>query len=95
MELKPVANPLIVLREEIDDWAILFDPDTGDGFGLDPVSVFVWKQLNGTHTVGDIVANLKEACDEVPPEAAEHVSAFIETLAEKGLVGAMRQFGAV
>jgi hypothetical protein len=25
----PIANPLIVLREEFDDWAILFDPDTG------------------------------------------------------------------
>ena len=31
---KPVANPLIVLREEFDDWAILFDPDTGNAFGL-------------------------------------------------------------
>ena len=24
-----VANPAIVLREEFDDWAILFDPDSG------------------------------------------------------------------
>ena len=29
-EDKPIANPLIVLREEFDDWAILFDPDSGD-----------------------------------------------------------------
>ena len=28
----PIANPLIVLREEFDDWAILFDPDTGDAY---------------------------------------------------------------
>lgn len=87
MEQKLVVNPLIILREEFDDWAILFDPDTGEGFGLDPVSVFVWKQLDGKHTVADIVAGLRNICDEVPPEAAEHITAFIETLKEKGLAG--------
>ena len=30
---KPIANPLIVLREEFDDRAILFDPDTGKRHG--------------------------------------------------------------
>ena len=44
---KPVANPLVVLREEFDDWAVLFDPDTGNAFGLSPVGVFVWKLLDG------------------------------------------------
>jgi SynChlorMet cassette protein ScmD len=87
MEQKPVVNPLIVLREEFDDWAILFDPDTGDGFGLNPVSVFIWKQLDGRHTVGDIVASLRDVCEEVPPEAPAHVTAFIEMLTDKGLVG--------
>jgi hypothetical protein len=43
----PVANPLIVLREEFDDWAILFDPDTGNAFGLNPTGVFIWKLLDG------------------------------------------------
>lgn len=38
---KPIGNPLIVLREEFDDWAILFDPGTGDAFGLNPVAVFI------------------------------------------------------
>ena len=37
---KPVVNPLIVLRIEFDDWAILFDPDTGEGFTINPVGVF-------------------------------------------------------
>ena len=36
---KPVANPMVVLREEFDDWALLFDPDTNDIFTIDPVSV--------------------------------------------------------
>jgi len=27
---KPIANPIVLLREEFDDWAILFNPDTAD-----------------------------------------------------------------
>jgi SynChlorMet cassette protein ScmD len=88
MEPNPIVNPIIVLREEFDDWAILFDPDTGAGFGLNPVSLLVWKQLDGKHTIGDIVDGLRDLCDEVPPEATAHVTAFIATLREKGLVGA-------
>ena len=31
---KPLANPFVVLREEFDNWAILFDLDRGHGLGL-------------------------------------------------------------
>ncbi len=51
---KLIANPTIVLREEFDDWAVLFDPDTGNAYGMNPVSVFVWKHLDGNHTLEDI-----------------------------------------
>lgn len=84
---KPIANPLVVLREEFDDWAILFDPDTGHAFGLNPIGVFVWRRLDGRHTVADIVAELKEHCREVPEEAAEHVREFIDQLLKNGLAG--------
>jgi len=51
---KPVANPLVVLREEFDDWAVLFDPDSGNAFGLNPLGVFIWKLLDGHRTIEDI-----------------------------------------
>jgi len=44
MELKkeyPIANPMVVFREEFDDWAVLFDPDSNETFGLNPVSAFI------------------------------------------------------
>ena len=84
---KPIANPQIVLREEFDDWAILFDPDTGEGYGLNPVSVFVWKLLDGNHTRDSILEGLKESFDEVPEDAADHLSEFIEELSRRGFVG--------
>ena len=84
---KPIANPLIVLREEFDDWAILFDPDTGDGFGLNPVSVFIWKRLDGKHTAQDILRELLETCEDVPENAEQEIQNFIEELEKKGYVG--------
>ena len=38
-------NPLIVCREEFDGSAILFNPDTGDTYGLNPVALLIWKAI--------------------------------------------------
>lgn len=84
---KPVTNPLVVLREEFDDWAVLFDPDSGNAFGLNPAGVFIWKQLNGRRTTQDILKSLHENCEEVPNEAQDHLKEFIKDLVEQGLAG--------
>ena len=82
-----VANPLVVLREEFDDWAILFDPDTGEGYGLNPVSVFIWKCLDGKHTHEAIKMKIHEYCDDIPDDVDGHISDFIQDLIENGLAG--------
>ena len=83
----PVANPLLVLREEFDDLAVLFDPDTGNGFGLNPVSVFVFNCLDGKHTLKDIYAELCQSFDDVPENAEKDVVEFVEVLLKKGYAG--------
>jgi SynChlorMet cassette protein ScmD len=84
---KPIINASIVLREEFDDWAVLFDPDTGNAHGLNPLGVLVWKKLDGKHNVDDILDELKAECDDVPPEAKNEVAEFIQSLVENGLAG--------
>ena len=83
----PIANPTMVLREEFDDWAVLFDPDTGNAFGLNPTSVFIWKHLDGKHTPSDILNKLKGNCESVPAEVEQHLEKFIKELEEKGYAG--------
>jgi SynChlorMet cassette protein ScmD len=83
----PIANPLIVLREEFDDWAILFDPDTGNAFGLNPTGVFIWKLLDGKHGTEDIIKKLRDEAEDVPEDAGEHARQFIVSLEKQGLVG--------
>lgn len=84
---KPVANPSVVLREEFDDWAMLVNIRTGHGFALNPVSVFVWRHLDGQHTPHDIESELRENCRDVPEEVGNHIREFIQDLVERGLAG--------
>jgi SynChlorMet cassette protein ScmD len=84
---KPIANSMIVFREEFDDWALLFDPSTGMSFGLNPVSAFIWKCLDGKHTIQDIVSELKDNCDDAPEDTDNRVEKFIQNLIENGLAG--------
>jgi SynChlorMet cassette protein ScmD len=84
---RPVANPLIVLREEFDDWAVLFDPDTGNAFGLNPTGVFIYKLLDGQHTEEEILEALKQEAEGVPAEATDHLRQFIAMLVQQGLAG--------
>jgi SynChlorMet cassette protein ScmD len=87
MEDRPIANPMVVLREEFDDWAILFDPDTAQAYGLNPMGVFVWKRLDGNHTITEILNELRAVCKDAPAEANDHMGNFVKKLVEKGLAG--------
>ena len=83
---KPIVNPQVVLREEFDDWAILFDPNTGNAVGINPMGVFIWKRLEGRLTIQDILKEVRENCENVPKEAKEHIEEFIQNLVEHGFV---------
>ena len=84
---KPIINPQAILREEFDDWAILFDPVSCTGYGLNPVSVFIWKRLDGRHSEEEILEDLKDLCDNIPVDAGIHLREFIDDLVRRGLAG--------
>ena len=83
---KFTADPSVVLREEFDDRAILFDPDSGETFGLNFVGMLIWKCLDGRHTVELIMKKLYNHFDKVPEDAKDHVQGFIQDLIQKGFV---------
>ena len=84
---KPIANPLVVLREEFDDWAVLFNPDTADAVGTNPVGVEVWKRMDGQRSLAEIVAEVKTVFEDVPDTAIQEIDVFVSALAQSGFVG--------
>lgn len=84
---RPIANPIAVLREEFDDWGVLFNPDTADAVGINPVGIAIWKLMDGEHDLEQIQAEIQDQFAEVPEAAAEEIGAFITDLEERGFVG--------
>ena len=82
---KPIRNPYVVLREEFDDWAILFDPDTGRGFGLSPTGVSLWELIDGEHTLRALLQKIRHAARNVPEEAPDQIREFVDDLVAQGL----------
>lgn len=77
-------NAQVVMREEFDDWALLFDPDTGKVCGVNPVGVQVWKLIDGLRTEADISRLIREQYPDAPASVDEDVTAFVNEIAEKG-----------
>jgi SynChlorMet cassette protein ScmD len=84
---KPFANPTVVLREEFDDWAVLFNPDTADAVGINPVGVAIWKLMDGTCGFDEIIKEIGERFSNVPETALQEVTTFVEELTRLGFVG--------
>lgn len=84
---KPVANPVVVLREEFDDWAVLFHPDTAAAVGINPVGVALWKGMDGRRTLAQLGAEVCSAFDDVPETVEAEAGAFVDELEQKGFVG--------
>ena len=84
---RPIVNPTVVLREEFDDWAILFNPDTAKAVGTNPVGVAVWKLMDGRYSIDEIIAEIKDQFADVPDAANKDVTAFVKDLAERGFIG--------
>ena len=84
---RPIANPIVVLREEFDDWAVLFNPDTADAVGTNPVGVAVWKRMNGKRSLADIVSEIQNDFEDTPDTVFKEITAFIDRLANHGFAG--------
>ena len=82
----PVLHPEAVIREEFDDWALLFDPDTGNTFGMNPTTVLIVRTIDGKRTISDIVHTISEKFEEVPDSVADDVENLLNGLIATGMV---------
>lgn len=81
------ANPCMVLREEADRCALLFDPDSGRVYLLNETAVAIWKQLDGQRTLHEVVVALDELFDGPATAVASQVVDLARLLMTIGAVG--------
>ncbi len=83
-----IRNPDVSLREETEDGAMLFNPDTSRIQIINPTGLFIWKQCNGTHTLEAIAQAMAAEYEGAPlEEIAADVRAFIDHMVQNGFMG--------
>ncbi len=83
----PTANPPVVFRRENGGRTVLFNSDIGKSHGLDPVSPFFWKMLDGRYDAASILGAMREECEGcIPDTAPEHLRHFLADLEKRGLI---------
>ena len=85
-----VQNPDVNLREEDEDGALLFNPDTDGVQLLNSTGFYIWKRCTEGRTVSEIVATFKKDFDEVPEDqVTADVEEFLNGMVEKGFIGTL------
>nr|WP_319538597.1 PqqD family peptide modification chaperone [uncultured Methanospirillum sp.] len=80
----PEILPQISLREEYDDWAFLYNPDTRATVGLTPSGVTVWKCLIEKKDLAGIKKALSEEFGDLPDDLETDIRAFLDQVVDLG-----------
>jgi len=89
---KLIVNPVVVLRKEFDDWAILYNPDTAEAVGINPVGVAIWELLSRQADIKEIFKSINQNFAGVPGSAREEIEAFIADLTHRSFIGSELDF---
>jgi len=88
MEVKNVkANPEIILRDDLEEAAVLFNPENSKTFGLNKTGLVIWRTLDGKHSIPQIAIEVTNQCADIPDDLENHIKSFTDVLVEKGLAG--------
>jgi len=80
--------PNLILKEEPDNWAILYNPEDGYSFGINPVSVVILKHLQEKSkvNVSELFPIVKKAFQNATGNIETDVEKFLNKLLERKLV---------
>jgi len=79
----------LVVCAELDGEAVLLNVETGIYFGLDAIAAHIWRLLSEGATQESIAERLTEEYDAEPSELRADLDAFLDQLAERGLIRAL------
>jgi DNA-directed RNA polymerase specialized sigma54-like protein len=80
-------TPNVVLREEADEWGILFDADTGASVALNPIAVSMFKAMQHSQDIAVVEKKVREEYEDIPETLTEDIEEFINSLVQGGFVG--------
>jgi SynChlorMet cassette radical SAM/SPASM protein ScmE len=88
-----VSVPQVSVKVAGEEGAALYHPDTGKTRSINATGLFIWERLDGSHSVDDIVREMREHFEGVSDGANEDVRSFLNSLVEEGFVSATVERG--
>jgi hypothetical protein len=83
-----IRNPDVVLREEDEDGALLFNPDTNQVKVINSTGLFIWKLCDGIHELSTIVDGLNTEYEDAPKEQVfQDAREYLDQMLQTGFVG--------
>ncbi len=83
-----IVNPDVVLREEDNDGALLFNPDTNDVKVINQTGLCIWNTCSKAINLTEIIKAVKTDFDQVPDEKVEsEIKAFVDALVQSEFIG--------
>lgn len=80
------ANELIIFRRESEGNSLLFNPENGKLFGLNPVATLIWEALVNGNGRCEILQSLEAQTVTLPDQAETDIDEFITSLQEHGFL---------
>jgi hypothetical protein len=71
---------------EVDEETVILAPSGDQVLSLNAVGSFIWQQIDGAHTVRDIVDVLCDEYEVARDQAEADVAQFLDQLADHGLI---------
>ena len=85
MDMRYKKNPMIIERQHADA-TVLIDPYRRTMILLDPVAREIWGALDGTRSVADIMALLKDGFEVDEPTLHKDVTVFLNDLVKREII---------
>ncbi len=77
-------NPEVSLQMEQDNWGLLYNPANDSTMGINPESIFLWKQLETGTTIKHLTCKIKETYTGVPYDIEEKITEVINNFINGG-----------
>ena len=75
-----------VVASDMDDEVVMMSVEQGKYFGLDPIAADIWKLLERTKTVGELIADLTQKYDVEETQCEKDVYEFLGQMEKNKLV---------
>ena len=69
-KLKYLVNPNVVLREEDENGALIFNPDSNQVKVINTTGLYIWKACETPKNLQEILEAVHRSFDQIPGETA-------------------------